>query len=350
MKRGVKMVAAVALIYILHRGRPRKKQDINNRTGLDFVPLLEQPVNPEFNQRNVWVSMSLCYTRYIDQKYNRDAVIRAVLATRLWRQTTNANVVLQVFNDTEITQKDLESLNLISTSGSHLILTQSEDCDCALGHSVGRLLLHTVPGIKDKLQDNSVVVLSNVGAFLSKGEIMNVLQSGHQTWMFNAEAVFYGHQPFPTNFIAMTVEKWRTITYDSQSCSELVRRDDHIAKEYEPPEGKIDIMMAVGTLEKFITRRSLLLGHCTVPDWNQVWTSLGAEAGFNPNYFDRDVCWKGMGMAACSNTIGYWHYPGMPGCRWWTDQFPSEIFEKMVKKSDPLADIIKETSILFTSY
>jgi len=349
MRRGVKVVAALALIYTLQRNRPVWRPEIVNRTGLDYVPLLEQPVNREFNQANVWVSMTLCYTRSIQPHHNRDAVIRAVLATRLWRETTGANIVLQVFNDTEIQERDLASLGLIQSSGSQVVMSGDPGCDCGLGHSVARVLLHTVPGIKEQMHDKTIVVISNVGAFLSKGEIMNVLQSGHKTWMFNAEAVFYGHQPFPTNFIAMTVDKWKTITYDSQSCSELVNKDDHIGKEYETPEGHTEIMLAVTTMEKFITRRSLLLGHCTVPDWNNVWSSLGAEAGFNPNLFDRDVCWKGMGMAACSNTIGYWHYPDMPGCGWWTDQFPAEIFHRIVKKSDPLAEIIKETSILFTS-
>lgn len=361
-------MAALSLIYVLLRVRPRFKTEYKTKTGLKFVPLLEQPVNKAFNREKVWVSMSFCYAEAVQYKYNRDAVIRAVLATRLWRDVADANVVLQVYNDTEILKKDIDSLNLVKKSGAHLIWAPPSDkdlCDCALGHSIGRVLLHTLPEFKNKLKNDSIVMLTNVGAYLSKGEILNVLQSGHDTWMFNAEAVLYGHQPFPTNFIAMTVEKWKTITFNSLSCSDLVARDPHLVADYKPPwvvyreeepgnstdvdTRDIDIMMAVGAVEKFITRRSLMLRHCTVPDWNQVWISLGAEAGFDPNFFDRDVCWKGMGMASCSNSMGYWHYPGMPGCSWWTETFPQEVFEKVIKGSDPLREMIKETSILFSS-
>lgn len=122
MRRGVKVVAALSLIYILQRSRPGWRPEIVNRTGLDFVPSLEQPVNREFNQANVWVSMTLCYTRSIQPYHNRDAVIRAVLATRLWREATSANVVLQVFNDTEIQERDLASLGLIERSGCQVVM------------------------------------------------------------------------------------------------------------------------------------------------------------------------------------------------------------------------------------
>ena len=355
------------MIYVLLKIRRQVKTEYKTKTGLKFVPLLEQPINKGFNRENVWISMSFCYAAAVQKKSNRDAVIKAVLATRLWRDVADANVVLQVFNDTEILEKDIESLNLVKKSGAHLIWAKRSDhplCDCALGHSVGRLLLHTVPEIKDRLRNDSIVMLTNVAAFLSKGELLNVLQSGHQTWMFNAEAVMYGHQPFPTTFIAMTVQKWKTITYNSMSCGELVEHDSHIRADYKPPwfikseesiSSKdvkftdIDIMMSVSSMEKFITRRSLILKHCTVPDWNKVWAGLEAEEGFDPNFFDRDICWKGMGMASCIHALGYWHYPGMPGCNWWTEQFPQEVFEKVIKRNDPLREMVKETSILFTS-
>merc|ERR1711971_917499 len=204
MRKGVKIVAALSLIYVLLRVRPRFRTDHKTKTGLKIVPLLEQPVNKAFNREKVWVSMSFCYAEAVQSKHNRNAVIRAVLATRLWRDVANANVVLQVYNDTEILQKDIDSLNQVKKSGAHLIWAPPSDkelCDCALGHSVGRALLHTLPEFKNQLTNDSIIMLTNVDAFLSKGEILNVFQSGHNTWMFIAESVLYGHQPFPTNFI-----------------------------------------------------------------------------------------------------------------------------------------------------
>ena len=77
--------------------------------------------------------MSLCYSASLSPGQNRHAVISAALSARLyhhnsgaapWHVTrdiirdTGANVVLQVFNDTEIIRKDLEVLNLITKVSS----------------------------------------------------------------------------------------------------------------------------------------------------------------------------------------------------------------------------------------
>ena len=61
---------------------------------------------------------------------------------------------------------------------------------------------------------------------------------------------------------------------------------------------------------------------CTVPPWNNIWGRLGVGASYNPKFQDGDVCYKGMGLASCNNALGYWHYPGMPGCNWWMDRWP----------------------------
>jgi len=367
MRRIVKIVSAIVLIYIILRVRPKMPERRKARIGLPQVSLLDQPVDKDFNRERVWVSISFCYADKVGPKLNSFAVIQSILATRLWHERTGANVVLQVHNDTEISGKDIERLSLVEKHGAHLVLAEASDaplCDCALGHSIGRALLHTIPKLEEKLKNDSIVMVANIGGFLSKGELLNVLKSGHNTWMFNGEAIFYGHQPFPTNFVAMTVEKWKTITYNSRSCEELVQKDSHIRKDYEPnwvvkknaanessviDTKDIDIMMAVVAMERFITRRALLLRHCTIPDWNRAWAELEAEAGFDPNFFDRSTCWKGMGMASCSNKLGYWYYPGMPGCRWWVENFPQEVFDSLFKSSDPLSKMVKETSILFKS-
>ena len=41
--------------------------------------------------------------------------------------------------------------------------------------------------------------------FLTKAEILNVVQSRHQTWLYGSEPVFYNMGlPWPTVFTAMT--------------------------------------------------------------------------------------------------------------------------------------------------
>ena len=79
--------------------------------------------------------MSLCYSASLSPGQNRHAVISAALSARLYHHNsgpslvtrdivrdiiryTGANVVLQVFNDTEIIRKDLEVLNLITKVSS----------------------------------------------------------------------------------------------------------------------------------------------------------------------------------------------------------------------------------------
>ena len=93
--------------------------------------------------------------------------------------------MLQIFNDTVITEEDLQVLGLIEKyERSHLVFAQPSPeplCDCALGHSLGRILAHTLPSLRDKITEDSVIVISHVGAFLSKPHMFNVLQSPHQT-------------------------------------------------------------------------------------------------------------------------------------------------------------------------
>ena len=47
-------------------------------------------------------------------------------------------------------------------------------CDCALSHSLGRALLHALPQLEDKITDDSIVILSHVGVFLTKVELQTI--------------------------------------------------------------------------------------------------------------------------------------------------------------------------------
>ena len=58
------------------------------------------------------MSLSLCYTSHLPPAANREAVIKAVLAVKLWRLRSGANVALQLYNDTALLPADLATLNL----------------------------------------------------------------------------------------------------------------------------------------------------------------------------------------------------------------------------------------------
>ena len=152
----------------------------------------------------------------------------------------------------------LPSSHLVVSPPSHVPL-----CDCALAHSVGRTLLHTLPQLAGKINNDSVVVIANVGVFVTKGNMFNVIKSGHGSWMFGTEAVYYMQRPWPTVFTAMTVERWRLITLNSNSCAQLVQKSPFLVKHYQPPwlekvngsklenpnNTDIDIMMSVYAME-----------------------------------------------------------------------------------------------------
>ena len=146
-------------------------------------------------------------------------------------------------------------------------------CDCALGHSLGRMMIHNLPRLQNKMDEDSIIILSHIAVFLTKPHIFNVLQSGHETWMFGSEPVFYNlGMSWPTVFTAMTVRRWRHVTNNSRSCAEVVHNHQDIFNQfYNPPwreaikrnetdlskisNTNINIMEGVVAGEKFVTNR-----------------------------------------------------------------------------------------------
>ena len=235
--------------------------------------------------------MSFCYSASVRSRENHRASVSAALSARLFSELSGvstlviptisyfvqgANVVLQVFNDTEITEEDLEILGLINNYERCHLLYEAPSaeplCDCALGHALGRLLPHTRPKLRDMITEDSVIIISHVGAFLAKPHIFNVVQSPHQTWFFRSEAPFYLDQSWVTTFTAMTARRWKMVTEDAASCAELVSKHSILLPQlYKPPwkqardanitdskqtsRTNIDIMQGVTAVEKFITNR-----------------------------------------------------------------------------------------------
>ena len=119
---------------------------------------------------------------------------------------------------------------------------------------------------------------------------------------------------------------------------------DHISDKLD-----IDLNQAVTATENFVTRQVLLKQVCTVPPWNNIWGTTEAGAGYDREKFDRYSCWKGMGMGSCDVDLGYWHYPGMPGCNWWVNKFPRERFQEIFGKDEKLKSIVEKSNLLFSS-
>merc|ERR1719320_1790679 len=90
--------------------RLRRTRTSKDSTGLPHTPLLSQAVNKQFNSEKVWVSLSFCYSAEATLAENKAAVARAVLASNLWKELSEVNVVVQVFNNTDIVGDDYEKL------------------------------------------------------------------------------------------------------------------------------------------------------------------------------------------------------------------------------------------------
>ena len=89
---------------------------------------------------------------------------------------------------------------------------------------------------------------------------------------------------------------------------------------------------------------------CFVPAFLNVWTLTKAEKSFDPNVYDVDTCWRGMGYSACDNNRGYWYNPSVPCCKHWENTYPVELLEQIIGKHDPLTKLVKEeTNIVFSS-
>ena len=105
----------------------------------------------------------------------------------------------------------------------------------------------------------------------------------------------------------LSSSRWKLLTGDSKSCSELVEKNPILSEYYQPPWLKninvtsdddpdttdIDMMMAVYAMEKLITRNLLMLRICSVPGNNKVWSELGVSEHYDFSTDDIETCWKG---------------------------------------------------------
>ena len=240
MRRIEKFILTVTLAFFLLKSMLKAPSKAVDNRGFKHKPLLEQKVDKSFNKKKLWVSMSLCYSALASRKSNRDLLAQTLLSTALWRTLSNANVVLQIYNDTLLLEEHSYMVKLMEKRKVKTVWAYKKTpteciCDCALQAEVGRILLHHHPELKGVLKEEDIVILSSVNSFISKPHFLNVFKSSHSAWMFVTEAVFYGGKSWPTNFIGMTVANWKLITFNSTSCSELSINDPFLASKYSPP-------------------------------------------------------------------------------------------------------------------
>ena len=60
----------------------------------------------------------------------------------------------------------------------------------------------------DRLDDNDIIMISDIDIFLSLPSYLNVLQSPHKAWLFLTEIMLYGYLPWES-LAAATVSNWR---------------------------------------------------------------------------------------------------------------------------------------------
>jgi len=519
-----KFILGILLLCFLLKWRSNVgKLEGSRRNNLNLpTPLLEQPLDRHFNSRRVWVSIGLCYRQHSE-------LVQASLAATLWKTLANVNVFLQVFNDSALPTLDVEMINTLRGTGIqvelHEVATESlpddDICDCGLEAALAGPLAAS----RLNLQDEDILLTADATAFLSKPHILNVFRSGHKSWMFITEAVFYGGAPWPASLTAMTASNWRKVASNSSSCANLQQADSRLQERYYPswkeeaekarasalanqianqfrqivnqvdsfdqrlnlekaelglqklnsseensslaefaaeihrdghqflrvlnkaqidegsfrdliklsresnvrgthivvkllrhilqaqlresekkdsslvqlepilaevesahqetpqikilwepylkmntstitfPDNIVDfpqiaakrqevvIWKAKSAVDHFVTLQVLVNKMCTIPPWNNLWGVLGIGAFYDFDFVDQDICYKGMGLASCNNALGYWHYPGMPGCNWWMDRFPSERLEEVLPVRHPVRDWAEGmgSQILFSS-
>ena len=85
---------------------------------------------------------------------------------------------------------------------------KSSTCDPALKAALSRVLVLSDPSLSENIDDDDILLVTTDHVFLSRGQVINVLQSDHKVWMFLSEGVFLSGDRW-TLPMAATVTTWR---------------------------------------------------------------------------------------------------------------------------------------------
>ena len=139
----------------------------------------------------------------------------ALLSSLLWSELAGVRkVVVQVYNNTPLLSQDDNIVDTMIKNDIEVRFGQQTDgegnslCDQQLRERLSRFLLYS----QYQVEEDDIILVSDSNVFLSRPHYINVLQSGHQAWMFLSELIFYLNRPW-NQIMALTVNTWRSSNY-----------------------------------------------------------------------------------------------------------------------------------------
>ena len=122
-------------------------------------------------------------------------------------------MIIQIHKSRTILEDHEENVvNQMRKSGMEVIISDKQDstCDPALNAALSRILVFTDPSLADKINGDDILLVSPDDFFLSRGQVINVLQSDHKIWMFLSEGLFNSGDRWSLP-MAATVDTWRQV-------------------------------------------------------------------------------------------------------------------------------------------
>ena len=136
----------------------------------------------------------------------------ALLSSLLWSELAGVRkVVVQVYNNTPLLSQDDNIVDIMVNNNIEVRFGQQTDgernslCDQPLRERLSRFLVYS----QVQLEEDDIILVADSNVFLSRPHYINVLQSGHQAWMFLSELIFYLNQPW-NQIMALRVNTWRS--------------------------------------------------------------------------------------------------------------------------------------------
>ena len=128
-------------------------------------------------------------------------------------------MIIQIHKSRNILEDQEENVvSQMRKSGMEVIISDKQDstCDPALNVVLSRILVFTDPSLADKINGDDILLVSPDDFFLSRGQVINVLQSDHKIWMFLSEGLFNSGDRWSLP-MAATVNTWRQVKNSKQN-------------------------------------------------------------------------------------------------------------------------------------
>ena len=215
----------------------------------------------------------------------------AVRSVQLWHHLTSARVVMTiVHNQTEPDKHLLEYRDKLVGHGAHVVLHQETELSCVLASQLIRILAQQ---FHQDIQDDDVVITSDVDAFIMSPSILKPLEMDVSVWIWRYELSYINGYTFMMPFIGSRSKTWKEIIWYQGNLTEM-------ALYYS---NKINISsLEHWDIDQDIVTYSLLTNKlCSLQETNKVWAKLNlTPAPFN----DKKTCFHGSGVNEdCNNVL-----------------------------------------------